>query len=166
MALAFGKQIDVSSLTNVIRNKAQNAIERNAKIIRNALRAQVSQGNTGYRDGGGISPYDYINSNKSFSDRAINKWSSIVSMAGSSIVSEFTNMSSYAEFLYSKKSSVGHTNGFRSAYPHEEHPYKYIGGEKIYFDKRPNQLTFAKWMGFRRYVKKKLETDIRKEFGI
>lgn len=162
MSYDFGKQINVSKLKKTILKKVNTAIENESKKVLATLRRRVNF-SEGSDYGKGISAYDYIgNSSKSYK-----RWDANVRMVGNSIRAEFDNSAKYAVYLYTKTRSVGHKNGFRSAYPHEENARIMVNGRLVETGKtRENQTSFAKWMKFNRDVKQSMITNIKKEFEI
>ena len=162
MSYDFGKQLDVSNLKKTILKKVNTAIENESKKVLATLRRRVNFSN-GSDYGEGISAYDSIgNSSESYK-----RWDANVRMVGDSIRAEFDNSSKHAVYLYSKTKSVGHNNGFRSAYPHEEEATRRVRGRLVGTGySRGNQTSFAKWMKFNRDVKQSMITNIKKEFKI
>jgi hypothetical protein len=161
---SFSKGVDLSSLNNAIIKKVQKVVRNEAKNVLATLQRRVNFSN-GSDYGDGISPYDYIGN----SEESYKRWTSNITRDTSSsyIRATFENTSKHAKYIYSKARSVGHNNGFRSAYPHEDEATRRIGGRLVGTGySRGNQLSFTKWMKFNRDVKQSMITNIKKEFKI
>lgn len=99
-----------------------------------------------------ITPRDiyrqYYTGAKASKPRLEDTWTMRPRHSGSSVNFEFRNRLHHASLIYSNQYSVGHDNGFRSAYPHENKPRLYYSGQVLHLEKRPNQLTEVKWKKF------------------